>query len=65
VKVLADHEPLPIAVPPEAVLLVMTGVSQVMAIEQSLGITSGHESTLDFMDQLIELMENTPMQSHR
>jgi AcrR family transcriptional regulator len=39
-------------VPPEVVLLVMTGVSQVMAIEHSLGITTGHRTTVDFFDDL-------------
>ncbi len=52
-KVFAEHGALPLAVPAEVVLLVMTGVSQVMAIEQSLGITAGHDTTVQFFDELV------------
>src|SRR5262245_42830025 len=31
--------------PPEVVLLVMTGLTQVMGIEQSMGVTTGHDTT--------------------
>ena len=59
VRVFAEHETLPWSIPPEAVLLVMTGVSQVMAIEQSLGITAGHETTIAFIDELVARFGST------
>lgn len=40
-------------VPPEAALLLMTGLSQVMALESALGVTSGHEATLAFVEQAV------------
>ena len=53
VRIFAENGTLPGTIPAEVVLLVMTGVSQVMAIEQSLGITAGHETTVEFFDELV------------
>ena len=39
--------------PPEAALLLMTGLAQVLAIEQALGITGGHDATVAFVEQAI------------
>ena len=60
-RIFAEHEELPRAIPPEVVLVVMTGVSQVMAIEQSLGITVGHESTVAFIDELVSTFGRTDL----
>jgi AcrR family transcriptional regulator len=39
--------------PPEAALLLMTGLAQVLAIEQALGVTAGHDATLAYVEQAI------------
>jgi AcrR family transcriptional regulator len=39
--------------PPIVLLLAMTGVAQVIALEEGLGVTSGHEITRSFMEQAI------------
>ena len=39
--------------PPIVVLLMMTGVSQVMALEDALGVTSGHDTTRAFIEQYL------------
>jgi AcrR family transcriptional regulator len=44
-------------VPPVVVSLVMTGIAQVIGLESGLGMTSGHEATLDFVEQLIASLE--------
>ncbi len=39
--------------PPVVALLLMTGLSQVLAIEQSLGVTAGHDATISFVTDAI------------
>lgn len=39
--------------PPVVALLLMTGVTQVMALEQAIGVTSGHEETLGYIDAAV------------
>ena len=36
--------------PPVVVLLAMTGVTQVMALEAALGVTDGHREMVEFVD---------------
>jgi AcrR family transcriptional regulator len=43
--------------PPEAALLLMTGVANVLAIEQSLGVTAGHGATTAFIEQAVADLE--------
>ncbi len=43
--------------PPIVVLLAMTGITQVMAIESSLGLTTGHAEMDDFVDDLLTRMD--------
>jgi TetR/AcrR family transcriptional regulator len=45
--------------PPIVALLLMTGVSQVMAIEQALGVTAGHDTTVAYIDNAISRLEAT------
>jgi len=45
--------------PPIVALLVMTGLSQVLALEDELGVTAGHDTTLDFIDRQIAELEDT------
>jgi len=43
--------------PPIAALLLMTGLSQVLALEQALGVTAGHEATRAFVDGAVARLE--------
>ena len=45
-------------VPPIVGLLLMTGLSQVLALEGALGITTGHEDTLKFVERTIDALES-------
>lgn len=46
--------------PPIVALLMMTGLSQVMALEKALGVTAGHEATASFIESTISRLEATP-----
>ena len=52
--ILAERGVAPETCPPIVVLLAMTGVTQVMALEAALGVTDGHREMMDFVDGLIE-----------
>jgi AcrR family transcriptional regulator len=43
--------------PPTAALLLMTGLTQVVALEQALGVTTGHDATLAFIERAIAALE--------
>jgi AcrR family transcriptional regulator len=43
--------------PPIVALLAMTGLTQVMALEGTLGMTSGHATTVAFVEQAIAQLE--------
>jgi AcrR family transcriptional regulator len=43
--------------PPIAALLLMTGLSQVLALEGALGVTDGHDATLEFIEHAIDRLE--------
>jgi TetR/AcrR family transcriptional regulator len=43
--------------PPIVALLAITGLSQIMAIEGALGMTSGHDTTVAFVEQTIDQIE--------
>jgi AcrR family transcriptional regulator len=42
--------------PPIVALLMMTGLSQVLALEEGLGVTAGHDTTRAFVEQAIAQM---------
>ncbi len=44
-------------VPPIVALLMMTGLSQVLALEQALGVTAGHDATISFVQDIIDRLE--------
>jgi AcrR family transcriptional regulator len=46
--------------PPIVALLMMTGLSQVLALEQALGVTAGHDATITFVERAIARLEPTP-----
>ena len=43
--------------PPLVALLMMTGLSQVLALEGALGVTDGHDATLEFIEHAIDRLE--------
>ena len=47
--------------PPVVLLLAMTGISQVIALEQTLGITTGHAETHAFIERRIVELEGEPV----
>jgi AcrR family transcriptional regulator len=55
--ILDDHGVPPDACPPIVVLLAMTGVTQVMALEATLGVTAGHRELMEFVDRWIDEAE--------
>jgi AcrR family transcriptional regulator len=46
--------------PPVVALLLMTGLSQVLALEDALGVTAGHDTTRAFVERAITRIEGTP-----
>jgi TetR/AcrR family transcriptional regulator len=55
--ILRDRDVSPEVCPPIVVLLAMSGVSQAIAIEEALGITSGHEEMVQFVEGWIDEAE--------
>lgn len=45
--------------PPAAALMLMTGLSQVMALESALGVSAGHRETLDFVERAVGRLDET------
>ncbi len=43
--------------PPTVALLIMTGLSQVLALEGALGVSAGHDTTIAFIEQRIAELE--------
>lgn len=43
--------------PPIVALLMMTGLSQVLALEQALGVTAGHDTTRAFIETALDRLE--------
>lgn len=44
-------------VPAEVILLGITGLSQVIAVEQSLGVSAGHDKALAFVERYLDQLE--------
>ena len=55
--ILGDLGISPEAFPPVVVLLAMTGVTQVMALEAALGVTEGHDAVMMFVDSWLDETE--------
>jgi len=45
-------------VPPAAALLLMTGLAQVMGLEEGLGVTAGHDATRAFVEDALRRLES-------
>ncbi len=46
--------------PPIAALLLMTGLTQVLTLEEALGVTAGHDTTIAFIERAIARLEPSP-----
>ena len=57
---LAEAEVPADRLPPVVALLLMTGLSQVLSLERSLGVTAGHEETVAFVTELMAGLEGAP-----
>jgi AcrR family transcriptional regulator len=57
---LADHDISEVELPPIVALLMMTGLTQMLALEGALGVTAGHDTTLEFIEQRIAQLERPP-----
>lgn len=57
---LAEHGVSEDELPPTVAILIMTGLTQVMALESALGVTAGHDITLEFVEQAIAELERAP-----
>ncbi|MBN2623316.1 MAG: TetR/AcrR family transcriptional regulator [Acidimicrobiales bacterium] len=51
--------------PPIVALLMMTGLTQVLALEGALGVTAGHDTTLEFVESAIADLERAPDRRRR
>ena len=49
--------------PPIVALLLMTGVTQVLALEDALGVTAGHDTTIAFIERAIAELEGPSSQA--
>lgn len=54
---LAEHDIPEDQLPPIVALLTMTGLSQVLALEDMLGVTTGHDTTREFVERTIDQLE--------
>jgi AcrR family transcriptional regulator len=54
---LANHGIDDDQLPPVVALLTMTGIAQVLAIEDALGVTTGHDTTVAFIERTIAQLE--------
>jgi AcrR family transcriptional regulator len=57
---LADHDITEDRLPPIVAVLSMTGLTQVLALEGALGVTTGHDTTLEFVERTIARLERPP-----
>ena len=58
--ILVERGITPETCPPEVVLVTLTGITQVMALEANLGVVSGHAETMSFVDRAIDEFEAPP-----
>jgi hypothetical protein len=46
--------------PPIAALLLMTGLGQILGLEQAIGVTTGHDETVAFIERAVDQMSSSP-----
>jgi AcrR family transcriptional regulator len=51
--------------PPVVALVLMTGLTQVLALEKALGMTAGHEATIEYVERSIAQLEPQRATSER
>jgi AcrR family transcriptional regulator len=51
--------------PPIAALLLMTGLGQILGLENALGITTGHDDTVAFIERTVDQMASSPTTRRR
>ena len=56
---LARHGVSEDQLPPIVALLMMTGLAQVLTLEDALGVSTGHDATLEFIERAIAQLEAT------
>jgi AcrR family transcriptional regulator len=56
-RALARHDIPEDELPPVVALMAMTGISQVLALEGALGVTTGHRTTIEFVERAITALE--------
>ena len=57
-RALADAGVAEDQLPPVVGLLMMTGLSQVLALEDTLGVTAGHDTTRAYVEQQLAVLES-------
>ena len=53
----------PSQLPPVVALLLLTGLTQILALERALGVSTGHDATLAFVESTLEGLEPVPRRS--
>ncbi len=51
--ILSERDPLPDGITPAVVLVVMAGVSQLVALERALGVSGGHDEALAIVERYL------------
>ena len=51
--------------PPIVALLLMTGLTQIMALERALGVTAGHDTVVDYIESVVARLESDRSESSR
>jgi len=64
-RALADQGISPETCPPVVVLLAMTGLSQVIDLEETLGVTAGHDEAIAFVERSLDQLERTLTEGSR
>jgi AcrR family transcriptional regulator len=64
-KLLALHGLSPKQYPPRVMVMALTGLGQLMSLEQGFGMTDGHDEAVAFMDQLLNSIERQASTRHK
>jgi AcrR family transcriptional regulator len=60
VTALERHKVLPDEVPPVVWSILLTGLSTVVMMGEALGVTAGHDETLELVERYLRMMEGDP-----
>jgi AcrR family transcriptional regulator len=56
-SILAERRLLPDGLEPDVVLVALTAVAQLIALERALGVSGGHDATLRFIERRLDMHE--------